>query len=155
MRAEAHEEQAGEPQDDEDHGEGTLPPQGLLGNVLLAVDAQEHDHEQEQHDDGAGVHDDLDGRQEVGLLLDEEHGHAEQRHHEHQGGVDGVAGHHDADGAGEHDGRGDGEGQGVDGGGGEQRGHHQAPLSDEVPSVGVLPGAVSRPAVSPLFDEVF
>jgi len=28
-------------------------------DVLSAIDAEEHDHEQEEHDDGAGVDDDL------------------------------------------------------------------------------------------------
>ena len=83
---------------------GRWARQGLLGQVLLAVDAEEHDHEEEQHHDGAGVDDDLHGGQEVGLLLDEEHGHPEQRHDQHQRGVHGVAGDHHADGAGEHDG---------------------------------------------------
>ena len=42
-------------------------------DVVGAVDAEQHDHEQEQHHDGAGVDDHLHDGQEVGLLGYEEH----------------------------------------------------------------------------------
>ena len=58
------------------------PASGSTLDVLGAVDPEEHDHEEEQDDDGAGVDDDLHGGQEVGLLLDEEDGHPEERHHQ-------------------------------------------------------------------------
>ena len=95
-------------------GQRALAAQRLEGHVLLPVDPEEHDHEQEQHHDGAGVDDHLHGGQERGMLEDEEHGHAEQGHDQHQGGVDRVARHHHPDGAGQHDGRGHGEGADVD-----------------------------------------
>ena len=50
------------------------PPSGrwtLIGSIahrLDAVDAEQHDHEQEQHHDRAGVDDDLHGGEEVGVL---------------------------------------------------------------------------------------
>ena len=47
--------------------------------VLGAVDAEQHDDEQEQHDDRAGVDDHLHRGEEVGVLGDEQHGDAEQR----------------------------------------------------------------------------
>ena len=54
----------------EDEGQRRWPVRGSR-DVLVAVDAEEHDHEEEEDDDRAGVDDDLDRRQEVGLLLDE------------------------------------------------------------------------------------
>ena len=67
------------------------PASGSTSRSSVAVDAEQHDHEQEQHDDGAGVDDDLHGGQEVGLLGDEQHGDAEQGGHQAEGGVDRVA----------------------------------------------------------------
>ena len=58
---------------------GRWPPSGSIAEVLGLVDAEQHDHEQEQHDDGAGVDDHLHGGEEVGVLGDEQHGDAEQR----------------------------------------------------------------------------
>ena len=81
----------------------------LLAQGLGLVDAEKHDHEQEEDDDGAGVDDDLDGGEEVGLLGDEEHGHAEQRRHQRQRRVHGVAVGDDAHGPAQDDGRGNEE----------------------------------------------
>jgi len=44
---------------DADRGEGALTHERFEVDVLSAIDAEEHDHEQEEHDDGAGVDDDL------------------------------------------------------------------------------------------------
>ena len=52
----------------DDDGGDALAAERLDREVLGSVDAQQHDHEQEQHDDGAGVDDHLHDGQEVGLL---------------------------------------------------------------------------------------
>ena len=44
---------------------GRCADQRLGLEVVGPVDAEQHDHEQEQHDDGAGVDDDLHGGEEV------------------------------------------------------------------------------------------
>src|SRR5665647_2997274 len=91
-----------------------LSPQRLGGDVLLAVDTEEHDHKEEQDDDGSGVDDDLYRGQEVITLQHEEHGDAEQGHHQHQGRVHRVAGHHHPDGPRQYDGGGDEKSSPVD-----------------------------------------
>ena len=75
----------------DDPGGDALAAERLDREVLGPVDAEQHQHEQEQHDDGAGVDDHLHGGQEVGLLGHEQHGDAEQRGHERQGRVHRVA----------------------------------------------------------------
>ena len=75
----------------DDAASGRCTRERLDREVLGVVDAEQHDHEQEQHDDRAGVDDDLHGGQEVGLLRDEEHGDAEQGEHEAERGVHRVA----------------------------------------------------------------
>ena len=50
-----------------DRGERALDRERLDAQVLGAVDAEQHDHEQEQHDDRAGVDDHLHGGEEVRL----------------------------------------------------------------------------------------
>ena len=93
-----------------DHrGDRPLPDDRLHAEVLGPVHAQQHDHEQEEDDHGAGVDDDLDGSQEGGVLEHEEHGDAEQGLDEKQGCVDRVAGHQHATGATQDDGRADQE----------------------------------------------
>src|SRR5665647_2997275 len=117
-----------------------LRGQRLGGDVLLAVDTEEHDHKEEQDDDGSGVDDDLYRGQEVVTLQHEEHGDAEQGHHQHQGRVHRVAGHHHTDGPRQYDGRRHDKGSPVDqrgmtgGGGGQKhpmhdRGHQSPPSS--------------------------
>ena len=64
---------------------------GSIAQVLGLVDTEQHDHEQEQHDDRAGVDDHLHGGEEVRLLRDEQHGDAEQGEHEAERGVHRVA----------------------------------------------------------------
>ncbi len=71
------------------------PGSGSRSHGLAPVDAEQHDDEQEQDDDRAGVHDHLHRGEELGVLLHEEHGDAEQGHHQHEGGVDRVAREHD------------------------------------------------------------
>ena len=98
-----------------DHGRDALAADRLHLQVLGPVDAEQHEDEQEQHDDGAGVDDHLHGGQEVGLLRHEQHGDAEQRGHQRQGGVDGVGAEHHAHRAGEADGAGHREHEQLDG----------------------------------------
>ena len=87
---------------------------GSVAQVLGLVDAEQHDHEQEQHDDGAGVDDDLHGGEEVGLHRDEVHGDAEQRQHEAERGVHRVRVQHDPERPAEHHPRRDHEHDEVD-----------------------------------------
>ena len=80
-----------------DDGEDALADERLVGEVVLAVDAEQHDHEQDQHDDGARVDDDLHGGEELGVLVEEQHGDAEQRRDQAQRRVHRVAREHDAE----------------------------------------------------------
>ena len=82
---------------DADRGEGALADERFEVDVLSAIDAEEHDHEQEEHDDGAGVDDDLHRGEEVGRLRDEGDGDADQRHDQAQRGVHGVLHRDDTD----------------------------------------------------------
>ena len=65
---------------------------GLHAEVLGPINAQQHDHEQEQDDYRSGVDDDLNRGQERGVLKDKQHGHAKQGLDQEQGGVHRVAG---------------------------------------------------------------
>ena len=49
-----------------------------LGQRLAPVDAEQHDHEDEEHDDRAGVDDHLHGRDELRVLEQEEHRDAQR-----------------------------------------------------------------------------
>ena len=80
----------GEDRRADDGGRRPLAAERLGRQVFRLVDAEQHDHEEEEHDDGAGVDDDLHGGEEVGLLGDEQHGDAEQRHHQRQRRVHGL-----------------------------------------------------------------
>ena len=82
----------------EDRGHPALAGQGLH-EAVGGVDADEHDDDEEQHHDGAGVDEDLDDTEEVGTLGDVEdaeddhrQGHAERR-------VDGLLGKDQTEGA--------------------------------------------------------
>ena len=113
-------------QKEQGHGQG----QGALVVVQVRGAAQrgpgEHDPEQEQHDDGAYVDDDLHHRGELGRQEQVDPGHAGQYNDQVEGGVDDVLGRHHPDG-----GHGHGRGQEPEGdvlgdvevGGGEQAGH--------------------------------
>ncbi len=68
---------------------------------VARVDAEQHDDEQEQHHDRAGVDDHLHDGHEVGPEGDELHGDAEQRQDQAERGVHRVAQGDDADGAAE------------------------------------------------------
>src|SRR5207247_6100195 len=59
------EEQLRERGDADERSEWTLASQWLDGQALGTVDTDEHDHEEEEHDDGAGVDDHLHGGEEV------------------------------------------------------------------------------------------
>ena len=119
------EQQQGEPRRPDDEGERPLAGKRIALQGFQPVHAQQHDDEQEEHHDGAGVDNHLHDGEEVGRLLHEQHGDAEQRHHEHQGGVDGVAGSDDPDGAGHDDGGRHGEHRGVGDGDGQDRDVHE------------------------------
>ena len=83
--------------------ERPLAREGLDAELLVPVDAEEHDHEEEEDHDRARVDDDLRGRQEVRLLLDEGERDAEQRRDEADGRVHRVLRADDADRAAEDD----------------------------------------------------
>ncbi|KAG1647606.1 hypothetical protein GQR58_030464 [Nymphon striatum] len=51
----------------------TLPGYWFDRKVFGLVNTKQHDHEQEQHHDGAGVHDDLHRRQKLCVLVQEQH----------------------------------------------------------------------------------
>ena len=65
--------------------------------ILGLVDAEQHDDEQEQHDDRAGIDDDLHSGQELGLLGHVHHGDAEQCEDEAQRGVNRMRARDDPD----------------------------------------------------------
>ena len=97
-----------------DHrGEGTLAGYRFNAQVFRPVDTEQHDHEQEQDDDGPRVDDHLHGGQERGVLEHEQHRHPEEGPDEEQGSVDRVAGQHDTDGPALDDRRSDDEDRGV------------------------------------------
>jgi hypothetical protein len=53
---------------------------GLHGDVFTTVDPEEHDDEEEEDHDGPGVDDDLHGREEVSVHLDESQRDAKEGH---------------------------------------------------------------------------
>ena len=67
-----------------------LHPERLDLQVLGLVDAEQHDDEQEQHHDRAGVHDHLHRGQELCLLRDVHHGDPEQREDQAERGMNRV-----------------------------------------------------------------
>ena len=71
------------------HGEESLGSQ-RIGSRFLAAGDQDHDGEHEEHGDGARVHDDLGGGQELRAHLEEERGESGQVHHQEQRAVDRV-----------------------------------------------------------------
>ena len=79
-------------------GERTLQLDRFDAQVAGAVDAEQHDDEQEQHDDGPGVDDHLDDGHEVGPERDELHGDTEECEDEPERGVHRVAECDDTDG---------------------------------------------------------
>jgi hypothetical protein len=93
--------------DGDGHGRDHADPVGggterAAGAHRLLLEVEQHDHEQEEHHDGARVHDDLDGREEVGLERDEDDGEREQRADERQGCVHRLAQQHHAERADHH-----------------------------------------------------
>ena len=62
---------------------------------LFARHVEQHDYEQKEHHDGAGVDDDLDHRDKRRVEEDVEPGQAEKRPDEQQDAVDGVRLHDD------------------------------------------------------------
>jgi hypothetical protein len=82
----------------EDDRRGSLEADGVVEGFVL-VDAEQRDDEQEQHDDRARVDDDLDDGDELRVLLEEEHGHRDQRQQQEQRVVHRVAREHHTEGA--------------------------------------------------------
>ena len=90
------------------------PASGSIDRSSACVDAEQHDHEQEQHDDGAGVDDHLHGGEEVGARGRRRARRCRRSWRPGTGrSAPGCAWRH-ADGAAEHDDRGDREDEDVD-----------------------------------------
>ncbi len=66
----------------------------VLFRGIFSVDAEQHDHKQEQDHDGAAVHDYLDGRKEIGTLVDEKQSYTEDRGDEAESAMDRVPEQH-------------------------------------------------------------
>jgi len=77
--------------DRDQHGQLALVADGL-GQRVRAGDADQHQDEQEQHHDRAGVDDDLHDAQEVGALGQVEDREADHGHRQRQRGVHGLLG---------------------------------------------------------------
>ena len=88
---------------DAEHGRGHPLAAQRLHHRVGGVAADQHQHEQEQDHDRAGVDDDLHDAQERRLLDEVEDAQAEHRHHQEQRRVDGVAGEHHAERPGQRD----------------------------------------------------
>ena len=80
-----------------------------LAQRLLAVDAEQHDHEEEEDHDRARVDDHLHGGDELRALEDEQHRDREERQHEAERGVHRVAAQDHAEAPGERETRRDEE----------------------------------------------
>src|SRR5437764_882939 len=135
-------DQPGEADAEHDRG-GTLPAQRLDQRVR-GVPADQHQDEQEQHDDRAGVHDDLHHADERTGLQDVEDAEREHRQDQEQRGVYGVACPYHPDGAEQRDRREDPERDrltGTDGTGDRQCRVHLVPPSAPTD----VPGLVSAP----------
>ena len=96
-------ENAGEGEHTEHDGRDPLHRMGIVRRLLL-VDAEQRDHEEEQHDDRARVHDDLDRGDERRVLLEVQDGDADQREQQEQRRVHRVAARDDAERADDHGG---------------------------------------------------
>src|ERR1043165_1440219 len=82
------EEEEKEPESDR---EAALPEGGEDALLRQVPDVNEHDHEEEEDHDAAGVDEHLHGADELGPLDDEEHGDAEEREQQEQRRVHRVA----------------------------------------------------------------
>ena len=74
-----------------------------LHHRVGGVDADQHQHEEEQHQDGAGVDDDLHGEEERRVQDGVQHGEADHHDGEQQRGVHGLADEQDAERGHHHD----------------------------------------------------
>src|SRR2546425_362415 len=83
----------GQGQQAESHPQAKLP---LIGVVLF--DVQEHHDEQVEHEDRAGIDDELDRRQELGVQRHEQTRNVEEHHEERDHAVHGLAQRHHEDG---------------------------------------------------------
>ena len=95
-------DEEGDDGDAEDRRQRPLDRQRLDAQVLRPADAEQHDHEHDQHDDRPGVDDHLHDGEEVRLHRHEVHRDAEQRQHEAERRVDSLVEHDDADRSGDH-----------------------------------------------------
>ena len=73
--------------------EDPLDPPGRV-QLLLLAQVQKHHHEDKEHHDGAGVDDDLDGEEELGLQEKEEQRDTDQVHDQKHDAHHGVAVEH-------------------------------------------------------------
>ena len=81
-----------------------------LDHRVGGVDADQHQHEEEQHQDRAGVDDDLHREEERRVEGGVQHGQADHHHGQQQRGVHGLADEQDAERGEHHDRRQDPEG---------------------------------------------
>ena len=98
VRRGRHSEDAGESDQGEDDGQGSLADQPVRWWLCQRSTPRNMITKRKRTTMAARIDDDLHGSQEVGLLLDEEHGNAEERHHQREGGVHRVGRDDDADG---------------------------------------------------------
>src|SRR5690606_9918788 len=91
---------AGNEQDGDRTDADSLGGQGLDATLRL-VDADEHDHEEEERQDGTGVDDHLDGGHQVGEMDDVDHRHREEGAEQADRRVDRVPGQYHGDRPGE------------------------------------------------------
>src|ERR1043165_469592 len=96
VRARPHDGEEEEEQPEPD-GKAALPEGGEDALLRQVPDVDEHDDEEEEDHDAAGVDEHLHGADELGPLDDEEHGDAEEREQEKQRRVHRVAHRDDED----------------------------------------------------------
>ena len=103
-----------------------------LDDRVLRVDADQHDHEQEEHQDGAGVDDDLHHEQERGVLRRVQHGDGDHHAGHGDGRVDRLAREEESEGAEHRERRAHPEGHLTGGNQRDQRDHLAAPEVEAV-----------------------
>ena len=92
--------------DDRDIGRDRAPAAARCEQAQIAAD--QHDHEQEQHDDRAGVHDDLHHGHKLRVQHDEHHRQYGEVQEQRQGAIDRVLAQNNSESAGN---RQDGQGE--------------------------------------------
>ena len=77
--------------------------QGFGIEVLFTIDAQQHHDKEDQHDDGAGVDDDLHNGEQLGAKVQEKHSDPEQRRNKAECSMHRVTRGNDPESSGKHD----------------------------------------------------